>query len=98
RRYPLPSPTRRSSDLPGDGPTTGVIWSSDGYIITSRFNFMRDPSVITVRLADGRTLLAKLVARDNVAGLALIKVNATDLPVAPRSEEHTSELQSLRHL
>lgn len=63
-----------------DGPTTGVIWSADGYIITSSFNFIRDPSVITVRLADGRRLVAKLVARDKPSRLALLKVNADDLP------------------
>src|SRR5690606_272236 len=39
-----------------DGPTTGVIWSSDGLIVTSAFNFMRDPSIITVTFADGRRL------------------------------------------
>lgn len=66
-----------------DGPTTGVVWSADGYIVTSRFNFMRDPSIITVKMADGRSLLAKIVARDFVAGLALLKVNADRLP-APR--------------
>lgn len=66
-----------------DGPTTGVVWSRDGWIVTSSFNFLRDPSIITVTLADGRRLVAKLVARDLPNRLALLKVEAADLP-APR--------------
>ncbi len=63
-----------------EGPTTGTILSADGYIISSNFNFMRSPTVITVRLHDGRRLVARLVARDSVARLALLKVDADDLP------------------
>lgn len=63
-----------------EGPTTGVIASEDGYILSSSFNFARDPSVITVVLHDGRRLVARLIARDHIRRLALIKVNARDLP------------------
>lgn len=62
-----------------EGPTTGVIASPDGYIVSSSFNFARDPSVITVVLHDGRRLVARLVARDHIRRLALIKVDARDL-------------------
>lgn len=64
-----------------DGPTTGLIWSADGHIITSSFNFVRDPSVITVTLHDGRRLLATLLARDHPGRLTLLKVDARDLTV-----------------
>ena len=63
-----------------DGPTTGLIWSADGYILTTSFNFVRDPVVITVTLADGRRYVARLIARDAPARLALLKIDATDLP------------------
>lgn len=65
-----------------DGPTTGVIWSADGLILSSTFNFVRDPSVITVNLADGRRLIGKLLARDHQSRLALLKVEAANLPIA----------------
>ena len=55
-----------------DGPTTGLIWSADGYVITSSFNFIRDPSIITVTLHDGRRFVARLIARDRPARLALL--------------------------
>lgn len=57
-----------------DGPSTGVILSEDGLILASSFNFARDPSVITVRLADGRRLVATLLARDQIRRLALLRV------------------------
>lgn len=64
-----------------DGPTTGLIQSEDGYIITSSFSFVRNPSVITVELADGTRHVARLVARDQVRKVALLKIDARDLPV-----------------
>ena len=63
-----------------DGPTTGVICAADGYIITSSFNFVRDPVVITVTLHDNRQYVAHLIARDYAGGLALLHIDATDLP------------------
>ncbi len=71
-----------------DGPTTGVIYSSDGFIVTSGFNFARDPALISVTLADGRRLAADLVARDQVRKIALLKVDADRLPVAEWREEN----------
>lgn len=62
-----------------DGPTTGLIWSADGYIVTSSFNFVRDPLIITVTLADQRRFVGRLVARDHVARLALLKIEVTGL-------------------
>jgi serine protease Do len=64
-----------------DGPTTGLIYSSDGYIVTSGFNFVRDPLLISVILSDGRRFAAELVARDQVRKIALLKIDAANLPV-----------------
>ncbi len=86
-----PGGRRRASqnpfrDSPGsdfviaDGSTTGLIHSPDGYIITSSFNFVRDPVLISVTLPDGRRLAADLIARDHVRKIALLKVEAMDLP------------------
>lgn len=64
-----------------DGPSTGLIHAADGLIITSSFNFVRDPSVITVTLADGRRFVADLIARDEIRKLAMLRIDATGLPV-----------------
>jgi serine protease Do len=82
RRGPRrPRPNAPPGFIVADGPTTGLIWSSDGLILTSAFNFVRDPSVITVVLPDGRRLVGELLARDEVRRLAMVKIQATGLPV-----------------
>ncbi len=63
------------------GPTTGIIVSPDGYIISSAFNFASRPASILVTLPDGRRLPATQVATDKLKMLTLIKIEAEDLPV-----------------
>lgn len=60
--------------LLGTGPTTGVIVSADGYIISSAFNFASKPASVLVQLGDGRRLPAKVVATDHLRMITLIKV------------------------
>src|SRR5262249_20833401 len=57
---------------------SGVITSSDGYILTNH-HVIDGADSISVDLADGRTLTAKVIGSDKASDLALIKVNATDL-------------------
>lgn len=70
-----------ASDGPGEGPTTGLVLSSDGLIVTSTFNFLRKPPVITVILQTGERKVAQLLGRDDTRKICLLKVDATDLPV-----------------
>ena len=68
--------------LLGDGPTTGLIVSADGYIISSIFNFAQQPASILVTLPDGTRTPATWVAADKSRMLVLLKVNvAAQLPV-----------------
>jgi serine protease Do len=60
---------------PGEGPTTGVVISSDGYIVTSTFNFLRKPPIITVVDQSGRRHVAKLLGRDETRRICLLKVD-----------------------
>ncbi len=84
---PEPRSQNPFRDAPGssftvaDGPTTGIIYSDDGFIVTSSFNFVRDPQLINVTLPDGRRLAADLVARDQVRKIALLKIDAVGLDV-----------------
>src|SRR2546427_5243023 len=61
---------------------SGFILSSDGYIVTNN-HVVEDATGIQVKLADGRELAAKVVGRDPKTDLALLKVEATGLPVVP---------------
>ncbi|HEX3726971.1 MAG TPA: PDZ domain-containing protein [Pirellulales bacterium] len=60
--------------LIGTGPTTGLVVSADGYIISSAFNFMQKPASILVTLDDSSRHAAKLVATDHSRMLVLLKI------------------------
>lgn len=62
------------------GPTTGLIVSDDGYIVSSAFNFAQHPTSIVVSLPSGKQIPAELVARDRNRMLVLLKVE-TDEPL-----------------
>jgi len=76
--------------LVGTGPTTGLIVSSDGLIVSSAFNFVQKPDSILVTLSQGTRHAARLVARDHSRLLVVLKIDADEpLPVpqaAPESE------------
>ncbi len=58
------------------GPTTGLIVSEDGYIVSSAFNFVQKPSSILVTLHDGSRHAATIVAHDRSRMLVLLKITA----------------------
>ena len=61
---------------------SGVIISPDGYIVTN--NHVIDGAVdIHVTMTDRRILPAKLIGVDRLTDLAVIKVDATNLPSVP---------------
>src|SRR5262249_1258628 len=78
--FGMPMPTPRQRIEHGLG--SGVIISPDGYIVTN--NHVVDGAVnINVTLSDRRVLRGKLVGSDSLTDLAVIKVDATDLPSIP---------------
>lgn len=80
----------RSGIRKGTGPTTGLIVSADGYVITSAFNFANNPSGISVSVPGRKDrFVAKKVATDLTRFLTLVKIEATGLPVpkaTPKAE------------
>ena len=60
------------------GNGAGVVWRSDGLIVTNRHVVRGDGAEVV--LADGRRLPGRVAARHPERDLALIKVEATDLP------------------
>ncbi|MCE5267816.1 MAG: PDZ domain-containing protein [Planctomycetaceae bacterium] len=81
--------------LLGTGPTTGLIVDSDGYIISSAFNFIGKPASIVVRLPGGTRKAARLVATDHARMLVLLKIDAgRPLPtcaIAARAGMHVGQ-------
>ena len=59
---------------------SGFIVSSDGYVLTN-YHVIKDADEVIVRLSDRRELVAKVMGSDERSDLALLKVEAKDLPV-----------------
>ena len=57
-----PGPAAGPGVRKGSGPTTGVIVSADGYVISSAFNFANKPTSIIVSTMDNKRYIAKVVS------------------------------------
>lgn len=70
------------------GPTSGVIYEADGFILTSWFNVSGGikKNGLRVTLHDGRELAAELLGFDEQRDIALLKVDAAGLPVLPKAD------------
>jgi serine protease Do len=58
---------------------SGFIIAPDGYILTNN-HLVGEADTVSVQLDDGRKLTAKIVGADDHTDVALIKIEATDLP------------------
>jgi serine protease DegS len=65
---------------------SGVIMSSQGYILTN-YHVVYGADYIEVALQDGRTLEAVLIGQDELTDLAVLYVQAANLPVIPQEPE-----------
>lgn len=65
------------------GPTTGVIVSADGYVISSSFNFINEPTGILIAVpGHADPYVAKKVADDTSRMLTLLKIEGKQFPIA----------------
>jgi serine protease Do len=65
--------------IPQTGAGTGIIISPDGYIVTNN-HVVEDAQTVTVTLSDGRTFEPTSVTTDPQTDLAVLKIDASDLP------------------
>ena len=83
---------RRFGQIPRNGPGggqqrefeqqstgSGFILSPDGYIVTNA-HVVDESNEVTVRLSDKREFIAKVVGTDKRTDVALLKIDAKDLP------------------
>lgn len=64
-----------------EGVGSGVIFRKDGYIVTNN-HVISGAKELIVSLPDGRSLKGKLIGADEMTDLAVVKVDAKDLPAA----------------
>jgi serine protease Do len=60
---------------------SGFIISQDGYVLTN-YHVVKDADEIIVRLSDRRELMGEIIGFDKRSDVALLKIEASDLPVA----------------
>ena len=70
---------------------SGFIISADGYILTN-YHVVNEADEIIVRLSDRRELKAEVIGEDKRSDIALVKIEATDLPVVKIGESRDLEV------
>jgi serine protease Do len=73
------------------GQSSGFIVSSDGYILTNN-HVVGGADEIVVVLSDGRELSAEIIGTDPKTDIAVIKIDASDLPVIELGDSDALEV------
>lgn len=84
------SPTVVTVRQPG-GLGSGVIIRGDGVILTNA-HVVGNARRVEVNLADGRDLPGEVLGRDPTVDIAVVRVQASDLPVAPLADSDRLEV------
>jgi len=77
KKLPLVAPGFQQNQ----GKTTGVVLTTDGWIVVSRFALNFDPTTILITVPGRGTFHAQRGGEDTSRGIALVKIDANDLPV-----------------
>src|SRR4029434_8303339 len=73
------------------GAGSGFIISKDGLILTNH-HVVGDADRVTVKLNDGREFTAKTIGTDPPSDVAVIKIDAKELPVLPLGDSDAMEV------
>lgn len=76
-----PEPEQGQRPRRPDASASGFVLSEDGYVLTN-YHVVRDAERVVVALRDRRELEAEIVGLDETTDLALLKIDADDLPHA----------------
>ena len=71
--------------VPAEGVGSGFIYDAAGWILTNR-HVVTGADKLTVELKDGRKFEGKTYGIDTLTDLAIVKIDASDLPVAALGE------------
>jgi serine protease Do len=74
-----------------EGSGSGFIVSRDGYILTNN-HVVADADRVTVGLLDKRTFTARVVGRDPTTDIAVVKIDATNLPTATLGNDENARV------
>jgi serine protease Do len=91
RQFGIPNMQAPSNPAPVQGLGSGFIVSPDGLILTNA-HVVADASEVTVKLTDKREFRAKVIGVDRPSDVALIKINARDLPTVKLGDSKKVEV------
>lgn len=74
----------------GGGSGSGVVVRTDGVVLTNA-HVVGNARRVDVRLADGRQIPGEVLGRDPTIDIAVVRVNARDLPAAPLGDSDELE-------
>lgn len=77
-----------------EGSGSGIIFDSKGYIVTNN-HVVDGADKLTVKLSGGKVLSAKLIGADPRTDIAVIKVNAQNLPIAKFGDSSKAKVGDL---
>ncbi|WP_323073586.1 DegQ family serine endoprotease [Mycetohabitans endofungorum] len=78
-------------EVPSSSLGSGFIVSKDGYILTNA-HVIDGANVVTVRLTDKREFRAKVVGSDKQSDVAVLKIDASNLPVVKIGDPKQSKV------
>ena len=78
-------------DQPQESSGSGFIVSKDGFILTNN-HVVQDADRVNVTLTDRRVFKARVVGRDPTTDVAVIKIDANDLPVVAFGDDNSSRV------
>jgi serine protease Do len=79
------------ADATTRGMGSGVVFSSDGAILTNN-HVIDEARAINVRLRDGRVFPARVAGRDPATDLAVLRIDAKNLPAATLADSDTARV------
>lgn len=74
------------------GSGSGFLISPDGMIVTNKHVVADTNAIYEVQLNNGKKYTAKVLARDGVLDVALVKINASDLPYLNLADSDTLDV------
>jgi serine protease Do len=82
------NPTPQAPGLARPQSGSGFVIDTDGQILTN-YHVIQNAERIMVKFSDGRSLQARVLGIDPDTDIALIKVDAKNLPIAPMGDSET---------
>ncbi len=82
---------QQAGDTPSESLGSGFIVSSDGYILTNA-HVVDGANVVTVKTTDKREYRAKVVGADKQSDVAVLKIDASNLPVVKIGDPNGSKV------